>query len=36
MFGMTDMHEVLGPRKRGNIEAGKTRLCAALRDASTL
>ena len=31
LFGMTDMHEVLGPRKRGNIEAGKTRLCAALR-----
>ena len=36
MFGMTDMHEVLGPRKRGNIEAGKTRLCAALRDASSI
>lgn len=36
LFGMTDMHEVLGPRKRGNIEAGKTRLCAALRNASDI
>ena len=36
LFGPTDMHEVLGPRKRGNIKAGETRLCAALRDASDI
>ena len=33
LHGPTDMHEVLGARKRGNIRAGETRLCAALRDA---
>jgi uncharacterized protein (DUF4415 family) len=33
MYGPTDMHEVLGARKRGNIAAGSTRLNAALRDA---
>ena len=36
LFGPTDMHEVLGPRKRGKIKAGETRLCAALRDASDI
>ena len=34
MFGPTDMHEVLGARKRGNIAAGSTRLLASLRDAN--
>ena len=36
LYGPTDMHEVLGPRKRGNIAAGQTRLISALRDAKTL
>ena len=34
LFGPSDMHEVLGPRKRGNIPAGSTRVNAALRDAT--
>ena len=34
LFGPTDMHEVLGARKRGVIQAGDTRLGAALRDAA--
>ena len=36
LFGPTDMHEVLGARKRGNIAAGSTRLNAALRDANAM
>lgn len=35
LFGPTDMHEVLGARKRGVIQAGDTRLGSFLRDAST-
>ena len=34
LFGPTDMHEVLGARKRGVIQAGDTRVGAALRDAA--
>jgi hypothetical protein len=36
LFGPSDMHEVLGPRKRGNIPAGSTRINAALRDATAI
>ena len=36
LFGGTDMHEVLGARKRGNIAAGSTRVVAALRDTARL
>ena len=34
LFGPTDMHEVLGARKRGVIQAGDTRVVLALRDAA--
>lgn len=34
LFGPTDMHEVLGARRRGVIAAGDTRVGAALRDAT--
>ena len=34
LFGPTDMHEVLGARKRGVIQAGDTRVGFALRDAA--
>ena len=34
LFGPTDMHEVLGARKRAVIQAGDTRVGLALRDAA--